>query len=474
MEIKQDVIIIGSGPNGLAAGIYLARKGLSVTILEAGKTAGGGMRTAELTLPGFKHDVCSAIHNMGYMSPYFNELQLNNYGLEWVFPEASVAHPLENNTVALYQSLEKTAEQFGSDAKTYQRLMSQFANREDDLFEDALKPLGIPKNPLLLAKFGIRGLQPASFFAKHKFKNDEAKALFAGCAAHSILPFNKFFTTAVGMMFLISGHKKTWPLAKGGSQSVANALLKCFEEAGGKIELSTKINQWSDLPNAKAYLFDTDPQQLIHIAKDQLPENYKKRLNNYTYGPGVFKIDYALSEAIPWKDKKCIEAGTIHLGGTIEEIAQSEQDAWSGKHSDKPYVLLAQQSLFDDTRAPKGRHTCWAYCHVPFGSEKDMSSIIENQIEHYAPGFKDIILAKSSMNTKDFYNYNSNYLGGVIAGGSADITQLFTRPIVKLDPYSTPNPQIFICSASTPPGGGVHGMGGYYAAKSVFKKLNKS
>lgn len=469
-----DAVIIGSGPNGLAAGIYLQQRGLSTLIVEASDSVGGGMRTAQLTLDGFQHDVCSAVHPTGFLSPYFKTLELEKFGLEWVFPEASVAHPLDDeNAVILYKSIDKTAESLGKDFKTYKSLLTPLAERMDWLLEDSLKPLGIPKHPLFLAKFGMKAALPASFYANIKFKEKRTKALFAGCAAHSILPFEKLMTTALGLVFLASGHAVDWPVALGGSQSIANALENLYKSLGGKVQCNHRVVDFSQLPDARAFLFDTDPFQLAEIARYELPKAYSKRLKKYNFGPGVFKIDYALSEPIPWKDKNCLKASTVHLGGTIEEISAAERDTWYGKHPEKPYVLLSQQSQFDKTRAPAGKHTCWAYCHVPNGSDKDMSAIIENQIERFAPGFKDCIIAKSSMSTKAFHRYNPNYVGGAVTGGAADITQLFTRPVARLNPYSTPNKKIFICSASTPPGGGVHGMNGFHAAKSVLKYITK-
>ena len=469
---SYDVVIIGSGPNGLSAGIYLARKGLRVLIVEAASTAGGGTRTAALTLDGFQHDVCSAVHPAGYLSPYFQELALEKYGLEWIFPEASVAHPLDNEqAVLLTKSIAETAANLGLDSKSYKRLVEPLAKHIDWLMEDSLKPLGIPKHPFFLARFGMKAALPAKTFAQFFFKGERAKALFAGCAAHSILPFDYWFSTAIGLVFLANGHAVNWPVAKGGSQSIANALLSCFQEAGGEVLYSTKIEQFRQLPKAQAYVFDTDPVQIATIAEAELPSAYKKRLRRYTFGPGVYKIDYALSGPIPWADPRCLKASTVHLGGTLQEIAKAEKEAWRGIHSQKPYVLLAQQSQFDPTRSPDGQHTCWAYCHVPNGSTKDMSEIIENQIERFAPGFKELILAKHCMHSKAFQAYNANYVGGAVTGGAATISQLFTRPVARLDPYTTPHPKIFMCSASTPPGGGVHGMNGYYAAKSVCKRL---
>lgn len=469
---KLDCVIIGAGPNGLAAGIFLAQKGLKVQIFEASETVGGGMRTAELTLPGFHHDVCSAVHPMGYLSPYFKSLHLENHGLEWVFPEVSVAHPLDGEqAVILSKSVFETSQGLGVDAKAYQKLMEPLARHTDWLIEDSMKPLGIPKHPLFLANFGLKAILPAATFANLFFKGDRAKALFAGCAAHSILPFSNYFTTALGLVFLATGHSVDWPVVKGGSQQLANALLKIFQLSGGEITYHAKIKSLTEIPEAKAILFDTDPFQLADIAGNTLPSGYSARLRKFLFGPGVFKIDYALSQPIPWLDPNCLKASTVHLGGKIEEIARSEQEAWDGKLSERPYVLVSQQSQFDISRSPNGKHTCWAYCHVPNGSDVDMSTIIENQIERFAPGFKDIILARHSLNASQFQAYNPNYFGGAVTGGATDITQLFTRPVARFDPYSTPNPNLFICSASTPPGGGVHGMNGFHAAQSVYKKI---
>lgn len=472
LEKKYDIVIIGSGPNGLSAGTYLAQKGLKVLILEASARAGGGMRTSPLTLDGFQHDVCSAVHPMGALSPFFITLDLQRHGLEWIYPKASVAHPLDNeDAVILSRSVDETAQGLGVDAKKYKHIIQPLADHMDWLMEDSFKPLGIPNHPLFLARFGMKAVLPAMTFANSNFKEKRARALFAGCAAHSILPFDKYFTTAIGLVFLASGHVVNWPVAKGGSESIAKALLSLYSSSGGEIKYNVPVTEFKQLPEAKAYLFDTDPFQVAEIAKNELPASYVSRLKKYKVGPGVFKMDYALSGPIPWTDPRCLEASTVHLGGTIEEIAKGEKECWENKHSEKPYVLLSQQSQFDGSRSPVGQHTCWAYCHVPYGSEKNMGEIIENQIERFAPGFKKLILAKHSMNTKALHAYNLNYVGGGVTGGAADITQLFTRPVARMDPYSTPNSKIFICSASTPPGGGVHGMNGYHAAKSVLKKL---
>ena len=468
---KYDTIIIGSGPNGLAAAIELARNGQKVLVVESASEIGGGTRTTQLTLPNFHHDYCSAVHPMGVLSPYLKTLPLEKYGLEWVYPKISVAHPLDDEpAVLLGKSLEKTADNLGVDGKTWKNLFSYFIKNGDALLSESLKPLGIPKHPFLLARFGLNALWPATTFANAKFKGKRAKALFAGCAGHSVLPLDFYFTSALGMMFSLTAHLVDWPVAKGGSHNITKAMASLFKELGGEIQTNFLVKKLNDLPDAKTYLFNTDPKQLAKIAADELPNSYKKRLLKYNYGPGVFKLDWALDEPIPWKDKRCLDASTVHVGGSMEEIARSERMAWEGKHYDKPYLILCQQSQFDNTRAPEGKHTGYAYCHVPHGSTKDMTMEIENQIERFAPGFKDLILSKHTITTQEFYQYNPNYLGGAITGGAADITQLFTRPVTRLNPYTTPNPKIFIGSAATPPGGGVHGMCGYWAAQSILKR----
>ncbi|TGL64633.1 phytoene desaturase family protein [Leptospira sarikeiensis] len=470
---EYDVCIIGSGPNGLAAASVLANSGLSVIVLEASDTIGGGLRTKELTLPGFLHDVCSAAHPMGILSPYLKTLPLKEHGLEWIEPEASVAHPLDGEAAVLLKlSLEETAENLGKDKKSYIKLLSPFLKNPEGLLKDALAPLGIPDHPFLLARFGLLGLRPAKSIANSYFKEERAKALFAGCAGHSIFPLEKLLSGALGLLFSLTGHVRSWPVVKGGSQMIAKSMESYLKTLGVKIKTNYKVSNLSQLPKVRAIVFDTSPDQLGSVAGNTLSSSYINRISSYNYGPGVFKMDWALDGPIPWKDPRCLEASTVHVGGTLAEISRSESDVWKGKHSDKPYMLVVQQSQFDPTRAPKGKHTGYAYCHVPSRSTKDLTEILENQIERFAPGFKDRILAKHSMNTSDFYKYNLNYIGGAITGGAADLPQAFLRPIAKINPYTTPNPHIFLCSASTPPGGGVHGMCGYYAAKTILKKIN--
>lgn len=472
LEKQYDAVVIGSGPNGLSAAVRLAQAGLSVLVVEARDSLGGGTRTEALTLPGFKHDVCSAVHPMGILSPYWRTLPLADHGLTWVRPTASAAHPLQDRDAAiLYRSVERTGETLGVDAHAYAKFVTPFLRKPDVLFGDLLAPLQIPKAPFQMARFGLRGLRSARTVARSWFKDEAARALFAGCAGHSILPLDSWLTAAVGLIFAVAGHVEEWPVARGGSQAVSVALVSLAKTLGVTFQTGVLVRSLEQLPRARAYVFDTSPAQLAAIARDRLPENYLKRLSRYEYGPGVFKLDWALSAPIPWKDPRCADASTVHVGGTLDEIADAERAAWRNEHHDKPFVMLTQQSMFDDSRAPTGQHTGYAYCHVPNGSSVDMTDRIEQQIERFAPGFRDTILARHSLSTSDFERRNVNYKGGAITGGAADITQLFTRPVARLNPYTTPNPSLFICSASTPPGGGVHGMCGFYAANAVMKRL---
>ncbi len=410
---------------------------------------------------------------MGVVSPFFKTLPLAEHGLRWIYPEASVAHPLDNGNVALLtESLEETADRLGVDGKTYHRLLKPFVCCADELIQGALTPLQFPRHPILMARFGLEAVRTAESLAK-RFKSEEAKALIAGCAAHSILPFNKSLTAAVALIFIIIGHKKNWPIPAGGSHAITKALASYFKSLGGKIVTNHRVSSPADLPAAKIYLFDTSPNLLVNGFQDALPAGYLKRLAKFRYGPGIFKVDYALRKSIPWKNAECLKASTVHVGGTFAEIAQSEAEVWNGGHPTQPFVLVTQQSEFDRKRAPKGKHTFWAYCHVPAGSRADMSAIIDNQIERFAPGFKKTILKRHSMNTAAMETYNANYVGGAITGGVADLAQFISRPVLRLNPYTTPNPRILLCSASTPPGGGVHGMCGFNAAETALKRLTK-
>lgn len=468
----DDAVIVGSGPNGLAAAIELARGGASVRVLEARADIGGGMRTQELTLPGFAHDVCSGCHPMGVLSPFLRTLPLEEHGLSWIHPAASVAHPLDDQPAVLLRlSLRATADDLGEDAGAYEKLFAPFLRDPHGLLADLLAPLGIPKHPVQMARFGLPGLLPATKLLRLRFGGERAQALLAGCAAHSILPLERALTGAVGMIFALTAHVADWPVAAGGSRAIGRALASYFTGLGGKIETGRRVQSLADLPPSRVVLFDTSPEQLADIGAPVLPASYVSRLRRYRYGPGAFKLDWALDGPIPWKDPRVLEASTVHVGGTLGEIAAAESAVWRGQHPDRPFVLVVQQSQFDPSRAPAGKHTGYAYCHVPSGSTVDMTAAVEKQIERFAPGFRERILARHTMNTSDLQNENPNYKGGAITGGVTDLFQFFTRPVARIDPYSTPNPRLFLCSASTPPGGGVHGMCGYFAARSAARRL---
>jgi len=466
-----DAVVVGSGPNGLAAAIFLQQNGLSVLILEAKGEIGGGLRSAELTLPGFTHDICSAIHPLAVGSPFFQQLPLADHGLEYIYPEIAAAHPFDNSTAAvLKQSITETAKLLGNDEPNYLKLMQPIVIDWPNIATDVLGPLHYPKHPLAMAKFGWSALTSATHLSR-RFKTEEAKALLAGMAAHSMQPLSKLTTSAAALVLMTNGHLKGWPIPKAGSNRIANALASYFTSIGGKIETNTYVKSLEQLPSAHTVLFDVSPKQLLQIAGHKFSSLYKWQLERYRYGMGVFKVDWALDGAIPFSAEECRNAGTIHLGNSIAEITNAEQQTWEGRHPKKPFVLLAQQSVFDSTRAPEGKHTAWAYCHVPNGSRSDMTAAIENQIERFAPGFKNLILAKHTMSPAQMEDYNPNYIGGDINGGVIDIGQLFTRPALRCSPYKTSAKGIYICSASTPPGGGVHGMCGYNAAKKVLKDI---
>ncbi len=468
-----DAVIIGSGPNGLAAAVHLAQAGASVLVLEARDQIGGGTRTAELTLPGFLHDQCSGVHTMGILSPWLRRLPLGDHGLRWIRPPASVAHPLDDQPAVLHRrSVADTASELAGDARAYHRLVEPFLEDPHGLLADLLAPLGIPRHPLGMLRFGLRGLRSATGLAR-RFDGVRARALLAGCAAHAILPLDRPVTAAVALLFLITGHVEEWPVAAGGSHAITRALASLLQASGGRIATGVHVRALADLPPARVYLFDTSPAQLATIAEPILPARYVRRLRRYRYGPGVFKLDWALDAPIPWRDPRCLEASTVHVGGTLEEIAAAEAAVWRGEHPERPFVMVCQQSQFDLTRAPPGKHTGYAYCHVPSGSTTDLTAHIERQIERFAPGFGDRILARHVITPGDLERDNPNYVGGAITGGVADLFQLFTRPVARLNPYTTPNPRLFLCSASTPPGGGVHGMCGYHAARAALRRMHR-
>lgn len=467
---KYDAVIVGAGPNGLSAAIEIARAGKSVVVLEARDSIGGGARTAELTQPGFWHDICSAIHPMAAASPFFNDLPLAEHGLDWIHPPIPLAHPFDDGSAAtIDRSIETTAASLEIDAAAYRKLMLRSVNNWEELLKDILAPLHLPRHPITLGRFGLRAVRSGAGLARKLFAGHRAQALFAGLAAHSVLPLEQSPSAAVGLVLGIAAHAVGWPLPRGGASKISDALAAYLLTLSGHIETGVEVTSLGQVPESRVVLFDVTPRQLLRIANDHLPSAYRRRLKRYRYGPGVFKIDWALDGAIPWRSQSCMPAGTLHLGGSLEEIAAGEREVWRGEHPRKPFVLLAQQSLFDPTRAPPGKHTAWAYCHVPNGSTVDMTTPIEDQVERFAPGFRKMILARHTMNTSALEQHNANCVGGDISGGVADFGQLFFRPVRRLVPYATPNPRIFICSSSTPPGGGVHGMCGYHAARAVLR-----
>jgi phytoene dehydrogenase-like protein len=468
-EQQFDAVIIGAGPNGLAAAITLAEAGRSVVVLEAEDTIGGGMRSAELTLPGFTHDVCAAVVPLALASPFFRTLPLGKHGLAFIHPDAPLAHPLDDGTAVIVErSVEQTAAGLGRDGASYAKLFGPLVGDWTKLEPLLLGALKFPRHPLVAARFGLNALRSASSLAKSRFRDMRARALFAGLAAHSILPLEDSPSAAFGLLLGILAHAVGWPIVRGGTQKLADALAAHLRSLGGEIRTGTRVSSIDELPPNAAVLCDVSPRQLTAIAGSRFTPGFRAALDRYRYGPGVCKVDWALDAAIPWKARECARAGTVHVGGTLEEIAASERDAWRGVESSAPFVLLAQPTLFDPSRAPAGKHTAWAYCHVPNGSSKDMSGVIEAQIERFAPRFRARILQRSVMLPGDLQRRNANLIGGDVGGGAVTLGQLFTRPTWRL--YATTDPRLYICSASTPPGGGVHGLCGHLAAKRALRK----
>jgi phytoene dehydrogenase-like protein len=475
-QAGRTAVVVGAGPNGLVAAIMLARAGWQVAVFEAAARPGGGTRTEELTLPGVLHDVCSAIHPLAVGSPAFREIAshapLDAHGLEWIHSEVPLAHPLEGGRAAvLHRSVDETADGLGTDAKAYRRLFGRVVTDGFDLTDGLLSPLAIPpKHPIALARYGAVGILPAHTVARRCFDADEAQALFAGLAGHSILSLKAPVTAGYGLMLGALAHLVGWPLARGGSQQIADALVSVLEGLGGRVECDRRIGSLDELPDADAVLLDLTPRQVLAVAGDALSTRYRKALSRYRYGAGVFKLDWALDGPIPWANADCARAATVHLGGTLEQITASEAEVQAGGHPERPYVLLSQPSLFDATRAPAGIQAVWAYCHVPNGSTVDMTDRIEAQVERFAPGFRDRIIGRHAMNTEAVEAHGTNYIGGDINGGVADLRQFVRRPTIGLHPWKTPIDQVYLCSSSTPPGGGVHGMCGWHAAREVMRE----
>lgn len=472
---KYDAVVIGSGPNGLSAAIRLAQQGKRVVVYEANSTIGGGSRSAELTLPGFIHDTCSAIHPLGIGSPFFKTLPLEKYGLRWIQPSAPLAHVWDDGTaVMLERDVATTARGLGRDGAMWHRMFGPLASRWDSLAPMLLGPLlKIPRNPFLLGYFGVWAIWSAKLFAKRVLREEKTRGMYAGLAAHSFLSLETPLTASFGLVLGLCAHAVGWPLPRGGSQNISDALANYFRSLGGEIITDTRVENIAALPDSSAYVFDVTPKQLMDIAGDRLHGVYKSQLQQFRYGPGVFKLDYALDSPVPWTAQEALRAATVHIGPTLDDITASERATWAGTVSDAPFVLAVQTSLFDETRAPHGKHTLWAYCHVPNGSTIDATARIENQIERFAPGFKNRILARSVMNPAQIQARNANYIGGDINGGVQDFFQLFGRPVWRANPYTTPDKSIYICSSSTPPGGGVHGMCGWHAANAALKRAWK-
>jgi len=478
--LETDVVVIGSGPNGLAAAVTMARGGCSVLVLEAAETPGGGARSAELTVPGFVHDVCSAVHPLAFGSPFFRATPLANHGLEFVQLPISVAHPLGDGSAGvLERSLAATAAGLGPDGPAYRAMFEPLIRNWPLVEGTLLGPLRPPRHPVALMRFSLLamrsavGLARARFRGQHaraRFRGQHARALFAGMAAHSMLPLEGLGTAAFGLVMGILGHVAGWPIARGGSQRIIDALVAHLRTLNGRVLTGQRVDDLAAL-SSRAVLCDVSPRELIRIGRGRLPDSYCRRLERFRYGVAAFKVDWALGRPIPWRAEACRQTAIVHVGGTLDEVAAAEAMAARGQHPERPFIILTQPSLFDPSRAPADRHTAWAYCHVPNGSDVDMTDRIESQIERFAPGFRDSILARHVMNPRAFERYNANYVGGDINGGAQDLWQLFTRPIASLVPYATPTRGVYLCSSSTPPGGGVHGMCGYWAARFALRNV---
>jgi len=473
---RLDAIVVGAGPNGLAAAIELARAGRAVRIYEAGETVGGGTRSAELTLPGFVHDPCASVHPLGMASPFFRSLDLARHGLEWVQPEAPVAHALgPGRSIVLERDLAAIDGALGADADAWRRLFGPLVREWERLVPAILAPIARPpRHPVLLARFGLPAVLPATSLTRLAFREPAARALFAGMAAHSMLRLGQPLSGSFGLVLGLLAHAVGWPLARGGSAAIASALEAEARSLGVEIVTGHRVDSLAALPAARAVLLDLTPRQVLAIAGERLPPGYRRQLEGFRYGPGVFKIDWALDGPIPWSDPATARAGTVHVGGPMREVATSEDAVGRGRHAERPFVLLVQPTIADPTRAPEGKHVAWAYCHVPNGSTGDMTAAIETQVERFAPGFRDLVLARATKNAQAMEAYDANYVGGDINGGVGDWRQLLFRPVVRWNPYTTPDRGIYLCSSSTPPGGGVHGMSGMLAAREAERALRRT
>lgn len=466
---SYDAVVVGAGPNGLAAAIVMAQTGRSVLVLEAQPTIGGGARSAELTLPGFVHDPCSAVHPMAVATPFFRSLPLAQHGLRWIEPPACMAHPFDDGPAAMLRtSIAATGASLGADAAAYDRLVHPFVDQWEALSADALAPLHIPRHPILLGRFGLSALRSAKSLAESRFRGEAARGLFAGLAAHSIMPLTHAATASIGLVLGIVAHRTGWPIPAGGSQRIADALASYLRSLGGEIVTDAPVASLADIPSARSTLLDLSPRGALAIAGDRFSASYRRALESFKMGSGVCKVDWALSSPVPWRDPACAEAGTLHIGNTLDEIVASEDAPFHGRHAEQPFVLAAQPSLFDPSRAPAGSHTLWAYCHVPNGSNVDMSDRIERQIERFAPGFRDCILERRVTRASELHSNNANLVGGDITGGENSLRQLFLRPATRRVPYATSVKGLYLCSASTPPGGGVHGLCGMFAARAAL------
>jgi phytoene dehydrogenase-like protein len=466
--VPPSATIVGAGPNGLSAAITLAQAGFDVQVREASAVAGGATRSAALTLPGFLHDLGSAVHPLAVASPFFSTLPLREHGLEWVWPSAQVAHPLDDGTaVTLERDVADTASQLGRDAHAYRRIFAPLVAEWDDLCRGALQPIRWPKHPRIMARFGLRGIWSARAVAENNFQGERASALFAGLGAHSILSLESPMSSAIALLLGAAGHAVGWPSPRGGAYKIAGALVKCLEAAGGRVVTGARVSSFEELGEPDRILFDVTPKQMLELGAKRLPPSFRRALSRFKYGPGVFKVDWALREPIPWRAKECLRAGTVHLGGTLDEIAMSERAVWRAELAARPFVLLSQPTLFDSSRAPQGKHTAWAYCHVPNGWQGSALERIEAQIERFAPGFRECVLGRAVSSPAEMQAWNENLVGGDINGGAFSVLQIVFRPTWRL--YSTPLRGVYLCSSSTPPGGGVHGMCGYWAAQRALK-----